>query len=315
MLLESRVVPPVEPAVLIEDLVVRYGSKVAVDGLSLQLPVGAVSAVLGPNGAGKTSTVECCEGYRRAAAGRVRVLGLDPATEGAALRPQVGVMLQEGGVAPAASAAGALRAMAAFYRDPLPVGGLLDRLGLSGLGRTPFRRMSGGEKQRVKLAVAVIGRPALVFLDEPTAGLDPQARHAVWDLVRQLREDGVTVVLTTHLMDEAEELADEVAIVDTGRLVAHGSPRELTSGAVQSLRLQAPAALDTVSLAAALPSGTRVVESRAGSYRVEGDVGPDLIAAVTAWCAAHDVMATSLTSGSRSLEDVFLELTGRELRS
>ncbi|HEY7859578.1 MAG TPA: ABC transporter ATP-binding protein [Candidatus Nanopelagicales bacterium] len=306
--------PSPEPAVLIEALVVRYGSKVAVDGLSLALPSGAVSAVLGPNGAGKTSTVECCEGYRKAAAGRVRVLGLDPGTDGAALRPQVGVMLQEGGVAPASTAAGALRAMASFYRDPLPVAPLLERLGLSGLGRTPFRRMSGGEKQRVKLAVAVIGRPALVFLDEPTAGLDPQARHAVWDLVRQLREDGVTVVLTTHLMDEAERLADVVAIVDEGRLVVSGSPQQLTSDSAQSLRFQAPPRLDTESLATALPTGTRVVEGPAGSYRVDGDIGPALLAAVTAWCAAHDVMATSLSSGSRSLEDVFLELTGRELR-
>jgi ABC-2 type transport system ATP-binding protein len=312
--LRIRAVPS-PAAVVVEDLVIRYGSKVAVDGLSLSLPCGAVSAVLGPNGAGKTSTVECAEGYRRPSAGTVRVLGLDPATDGAALRAKVGVMLQEGGVAPSATAVRALRSMASFYRHPLPVEDLVERLGLGGLHRTPFRRMSGGEKQRVKLAVAVIGRPALVFLDEPTSGLDPQARHAVWDLVRQLRSDGVTVVLTSHMMEEVEALADLVAIMDAGRLLVTGTPHELTSGAAQSLHFQAPPALDTAALAAALPAGTRVWEGPAGSYRVEGVVGPDLLAAVTAWCAGRGVLASSMTSRSRSLEDVFLELTGRGLRT
>lgn len=301
-------------AVEVEDLVIRYGSVTAVDGLSMVLPAGAVSAVLGPNGAGKTSTVETCEGYRRPASGRVRVLGRDPVTDGPALRPLVGVMLQEGGVAPAAGAEQALRQFASFYRDPLPVSELLDRLGLARLGRTPYRRMSGGEKQRLKLAVAVVGRPALVFLDEPTAGLDPQARLAVWELVRQLRADGVSVVLTTHLMDEAEQLADLVVIVDRGKVVATGAPASLTSGDDEVLTFQAQAGLDTSTLVAALPAGTTVVEVRAGTYHVAGEVGPALLAAVAAWCAEHGVVASALGMSRRSLEDVFLDLTGRELR-
>lgn len=305
----------VPAAVEVDDLVIRYGSVTAVDGLSMTLPAGAVSAVLGPNGAGKTSTIETCEGYRRPTSGQVRVLGHDPAADGAVLRPQVGVMLQEGGVAPAATAEQALRQFARFYRDPLSVPDLLQRLGLARVGRTAYRRMSGGEKQRLKLAVAVIGRPALVFLDEPTAGLDPQARLAVWELVRQLRADGVSVVLTTHLMDEAEQLADLVVIVDRGKAVAIGAPASLTAGYDEVLTFHAQAGLDTSTLVAALAGGTTVSEIHAGTYRVDGgDVGPALLAAVAAWCAEHGVLASQITSGRRSLEDVFLDLTGRGLR-
>lgn len=306
---------PSTDAVAIDDLQIRYGTVTAVDGLTLTLPLGTVCAVLGPNGAGKTSTIEACVGYRRPTSGTVRVLGLDPFVHSRELRARVGVMLQEGGVAPASSARQALEQVAAFHRDPLPVAEVLERLGLARLGRRPYRRMSGGEKQRVKLAVSVLGRPELVFLDEPTAGMDPQARLAVWELITQLRTDGVTVVLTTHLMDEAEQLADHVAIVDRGRVVAVGSPAGLTGGYDEVLTFHAKPALDTADLGAALPSGTRIAEGPPGSYRVEGDVGPALLAAVATWCAEHGVAATSLSIGRRSLEDVFLDITGRELRA
>ncbi|HET8969951.1 MAG TPA: ABC transporter ATP-binding protein [Candidatus Nanopelagicales bacterium] len=306
---------PDTAAVEIDDLVVRYGAVTAVDRLSLRLPAGAVSAVLGPNGAGKTTTVETCEGYRAPSAGRVRVLGRDPVRDGRELRPRVGVMLQEGGVAPAASATTALAQAAAFYREPLPVDALLGLLGLVGLGRTPYRRLSGGEKQRVKLAVALIGRPELVFLDEPTAGLDPQARLAVWELVRALRRDGVTVVLTTHLMDEAEQLADHVVIVDRGRVVADGSPVELTGATASLLTFHAVPGLDTAGLARALPGQVQVSAGPNGRYQVSGPVGPQLVADLTAWCATQQVLTTELSTGRRTLEDVFLELTGRELRT
>src|SRR3954468_21264565 len=220
-----------EPVVQVRALVKRYGRKTAVDGLDLVAGSG-VTAVLGPNGAGKTTTVETCEGYRKPDAGTVRVLGLDPVREAAALRPRVGVMLQSGGVYSGARADEMLRHVAALHAHPLDVDALIERLGLGGCGRTAYRRLSGGQQQRLALAMAVVGRPELVFLDEPTAGLDPQARRGTWDLVRAMKDDGVSVVLTTHFLDEAEQLADHVVVIDAGRVVAAGTPAELTrSGA------------------------------------------------------------------------------------
>jgi ABC-2 type transport system ATP-binding protein len=299
----------------IRDLVKRYGQTAAVDGLSLTAGRGAVTAVLGPNGAGKTTTVEICEGYRRPDAGTVTVLGLDPVADARALRPRVGVMLQAGGIPPAVRPAEYLRVLARFHTSPLDPGWLLGRLGLTGCARTPFKRLSGGQQQRVSLAAAVIGRPELLFLDEPTAGLDPQARHATWDLIAGLRAAGASVILTTHHMDEAERLADQVAIVDHGRLVSGGSPAELTGTAGQ-VRFRAEPGLDTDGLVAALPAGSAAKVSPAGHNVIEvhDRVDPRLVAAVTAWCAEHGVLATELRIESRTLEDVFLELTGRELR-
>jgi ABC-2 type transport system ATP-binding protein len=304
------------PVVEIRGLVKRYGQTTAVDGLSLTAAAGAVTAVLGPNGAGKTTTIEICEGYRRADAGTVRVLGLDPAADGPALRPRVGVMLQSGGIPPSARPAEYLRVLASFHATPLEPGWLLAKLGLTGSARTPFKRLSGGQQQRVSLAAAVIGRPELVFLDEPTAGLDPQARHATWDMIAGLRAAGASVILTTHQMDEAERLADRVAIVDHGRIVAGGTPADLTGTAGQ-VRFRAEPGLDTDGLLAALPPGSAAKESPAGHYVVEVSdrVDPRLVAALTAWCAERGVLAQSLRIESRTLEDVFLELTGRELRS
>jgi ABC-2 type transport system ATP-binding protein len=300
----------------IRDLVKRYGQTIAVDGLSLTARSGAVTAVLGPNGAGKTTTIEVCEGYRRADAGSVTVLGLDPARDARRLRPRVGVMLQAGGIPPAVRPGEYLRVLARFHAQPLDPAWLLERLGLNGCAGTPFKRLSGGQQQRVSLAAAVIGRPELVFLDEPTAGLDPQARHATWDLIAGLRTAGASVILTTHYMDEAERLADMVAIVDHGRLVAGGTPAELTGTAGQ-LRFRAEPGLDTDALLAALPPGSAAKESPAGHYVIEvpDRVDPRLVASVTAWCAEHGVLAQELRIESRTLEDVFLELTGRELRS
>ena len=306
--------PPGQAAVELNALVKRYGATTAVDGLSLRAERGAITALLGPNGAGKTTTIEICEGYRRPDGGTVRVLGLDPLRDARALRPRVGVMPQSGGVPGTARAGEFLRLIAAFYARPLDPAALLERLGLSGHVRTPFRRLSGGQQQRLSLAAAVIGRPELVFLDEPTAGLDPQARHATWELVSELRRAGVSVILTTHHMDEAERLADRVVIVDRGRVVAEGPPAELT-GAERQLRFRARPGLGLDELLAALPPGSAAKESPAGHYLIEGEVGPELLATVTAWCASHGVMTEDLRIERRTLEDVFLELTGRELRS
>jgi ABC-2 type transport system ATP-binding protein len=305
------------PAVEISGMVKRYGPVTAVDGLTLTAGAGQVTAVLGPNGAGKTTTIEVCEGYRGVDAGTVRILGLDPMRAAAALRPRVGVMLQSGGIPPAVPALEYLKTLSRFHVKPHEPAWLLDIVGLTDLAKTPYKRLSGGQQQRLSLAAAVIGRPELVFLDEPTAGLDPQARHATWDLVSALRHDGVGVVLTTHFMDEAERLADHVVIIDHGRAVAAGSPGQLTGSAGQ-LRFRAEPGLDTDSLLAALPPGSAAKESPSGHYLIEVDDGviqPALLAAVTAWCADRSVLPSSLRIESRTLEDVFLELTGRELRA
>jgi ABC-2 type transport system ATP-binding protein len=305
------------PAVEISGMVKRYGPVTAVDGLTLTAGARQVTAILGPNGAGKTTTIEVCEGYRGADAGTVRVLGLDPVRDTAALRPRVGVMLQSGGIPPAVPAAEYLKTLSRFHVRPHDPAWLLDIVGLSDSAKIPYKRLSGGQQQRLSLAAAVIGRPELVFLDEPTAGMDPQARHATWDLIGALRHDGVAVILSTHFMDEAERLADHVIIIDRGRVVAAGSPGELTGSAGQ-LRFRAQPGLDTDSLLAALPPGSAAKESPAGHYLIEVDDGviqPALLAAVTAWCADRSVLPSSLRIESRTLEDVFLELTGRDLRS
>jgi ABC-2 type transport system ATP-binding protein len=303
-------------AVEVHDLVKRYRDTTAVAGLSLRADRGQVTAILGPNGAGKTTTIETCEGYRRADSGTVRVLGLDPVSDARELRARVGVMLQSGGVPPSARAGEYLRAQASFYSRPLDPGALLAALGLTSSARTAYKHLSGGQQQRLGLAAAVIGRPELVFLDEPTAGLDPQARHATWELIEGLRAADTAVILATHYMEEAERLADQVVIVDHGRAVVSGPPAELTGSAGQ-LRFRAEPDLDLTGLVAALPDDALAKESPSGHYLVEvtSRVDPQLIALVTAWCAEHGVLARDLQIESRTLEDLFLELTGRDLRS
>ncbi|HEU4947426.1 MAG TPA: ABC transporter ATP-binding protein [Kribbella sp.] len=222
-------------AVEIDNLVVRYGEKAAVDGLSLTVSGGTVTSVLGPNGAGKTTTVETCEGFRRPGSGRVRVLGLDPIGDHGALVPRIGVMLQEGGAWSGVRAVEMLRYVATLHAHPLDVPMLVERLDLGSCGRTPYRRLSGGQKQRLSFGLAIVGRPEIAFLDEPTTGLDPHGRREVWQVIRELRDDGVTVVLTTHAMDEAEQLSDQVHVVSAGKVIASGSPDVLTEHGTKSL--------------------------------------------------------------------------------
>ena len=303
------------PAVQLDVVVKSFGPVTAVDGLELSVPTGRILALLGPNGAGKTTTVEMCEGFTRPDSGTVRVLGLDPVTDAATLRPRIGVMLQGGGGYPGARAGETLQLIAAYARNPLDPEWLLHTLGLDEVRNTAYRRLSGGQQQRLALACALVGRPELVFLDEPTAGMDAQARHLVWDLIDSLRRDGVTVVLTTHTMEEAEQLADQLVIIDHGRQVAAGTPAELTRhGAEGQIRFSAPPQLDLSLLAAVLPEGYQPQETTPGTYLIEGEIDPQVMAAVTAWCARIGVLATDLRVDRRSLEDVFLELTGRELR-
>lgn len=293
----------------------RYGAITAVDGLDLEVQRAEVLALLGPNGAGKTTTVEMCEGFLRPDSGSIEVLGMDPFVDNARLRARIGVMLQGGGGYPAARAGEMLDLVASYAANPLDPRWLLDTLGLTDVARTTYRRLSGGQQQRLALACALVGRPELIFLDEPTAGMDAHARLVVWELIDALRRDGVTILLTTHQLKEAEELADRLVIIDHGIAVAEGTPAELMrSGAEDQLRFTAPRKLDLTLLISALPEGYRAAELMPGEYLVEGHIDPQVLATVTAWCARLNVLATDMRVEQRSLEDVFLELTGRELR-
>ena len=298
------------PAVDVSDLVVRYGDVVAVDGVTFTASAGEVVALLGPNGAGKTSTIEAIEGYRRPASGRVRVLGLDPLSQRVALAPSIGVMLQRGGVYPAMGALDVVRLFASYHADPEDPEALLERVGLTSVARTRWRRLSGGEQQRLSLALALVGKPSVAFLDEPTAGVDPAGRRAIRAVVTGLRDRGACVLLATHELDEAERVADRVVIVDRGRVVAAGTPAQLASstGDRRVIRFAAPAGLDTASLGAAV--GAPVTEERPGDYRADAEPTPAAVARLTAWLAEHDLALGELRTGRPTLEEVFLGLTG-----
>lgn len=267
-----------------------------------------MTAVLGPNGAGKTSTVETLEGYRRPDAGTVRVLGLDPVDQHAALVGRIGVMLQSGGVYSGIRPLEILRLFASYYENPIDPTELLELVGLSDLTRSTWRSLSGGEQQRLSLALALIGRPEVAFLDEPTAGVDPSGRQVIRRIIADLRDRGVTVLLTSHDLDEVERLADHVVIIDRGQVLAEGTPAELVrSGDGDELRFGAPAGLDTAALSSRL--GLAVEEVTPGEYRVTGTGTPTLIAALTGWLAEHDLALVDLRAGRQRLEDVFLRLT------
>jgi ABC-2 type transport system ATP-binding protein len=303
-----------DKAIVVDNLVKIYGSKRVVDQLQFSVRRGEVFALLGPNGAGKTTTVEILEGYRTADGGTVRVLGLDPRRDAKALKPQIGLMLQQDGLYPGLTAREVLRLFAGYYRHGQNVDQLLERVGLSAAARIRFRRLSGGQKRRLALAVALVGNPILVFLDEPTAGMDPQARLVTWEIIRELKSSGATVLLTTHMMDEAERLADHVAIIDHGRLIALDTPAGLTG--VQNatvVRFIAPAGLDCAKLAA-LPSACKAKEIRPGTYLIETEATPALLAELTVWLRDQGVTLSELRVGHGSLEDLFLRLTGAEVR-
>jgi ABC-2 type transport system ATP-binding protein len=304
------------PAVEVSGLTVRYDGATApaVDALDLYAAAGEVLVVLGPNGAGKTSTVETLEGYRRPSAGRVRVLGLDPLGDHAALTGRMGVMLQRGGVYPMLGPRRVLDLFGRYYPDPRPTDELLGLVGLRRVATTPWRHLSGGEQQRLSLALALVGRPDVAFLDEPTAGVDPEGRLAVRAVVAELKEQGVCVVLTTHELVEAETMADRIVILAAGRVVVEGTPAELArvGGGAPVITFAAPAGLDTAALAAAVGGGVVVEETRPGRYRVEGEAAgtPAATAAVATFLAEQGAALTELVAG-RTLEDVYFSAVGR----
>ena len=304
-------------ALVVDNVVKRFGGTTAVDGLSFTARRGQLLALLGPNGAGKTTTIEMCEGFTTPTSGTIRVLGMDPVANPQAVRNRIGIMLQGGGAYASVSVREMLELAAGYNANPHDPQWLMQLLGLEGIANTSYRRLSGGQQQRLSLALAMIGRPELIFLDEPTAGMDAQSRIAVWDIIAAMKRDGVSVVLTTHLMDEAEQLADDVVIIDHGKVVAQGSPSELTNhDEFPVLSVETADVLDTRPLNDALaPAGLSVEEVRPRSYRVRGTGSPEVVEKLAREAARQDVLIRELSVSHRNLEDVFLDLTGRELRS
>ena len=304
-------------ALVVESVVKRFGEKTAVDGLSFTARRGELLALLGPNGAGKTTTIEMCEGFTKPTSGSIRVLGIDPVAQPQKVRDRIGIMLQGGGSYAGVSVEEMLNLAASYNKHPHDPQWLMELVGLEGAAKTTYRRLSGGQQQRLSLALALIGRPELIFLDEPTAGLDAQSRMAVWDIISALKRDGVSVLLTTHLMDEAERLADNVVIIDHGKVVAQGSPEALTSHEEFPLiAVETAEAFDVHRLNDELTSaGLTVEEVRPRSYRIKGTGSPEVVEKLAREAAQQGVLIRELSVSHRNLEDVFLDLTGRELRS
>lgn len=295
-------------AAVLEGIVVSYGDgHRGLSGLDLAVPTGGVTALLGPNGAGKSTAVGVLAGLVRPNAGRARVLGGPPGRLEA--RTRMHVMVQDDGLPSGAHAAEVVRHVARLRRAPATAQPLIDLLGLGELGRTTIRRLSGGERRRVSLACALVGDPDFVILDEPTAGLDPRGRAIVWEAVAALRDRGRTVLLCTHLLDEAEALADNIAIIAGGRLRAHGPLATLIPAGTDMITFDGPLHLDVESLMQALPEGTRVEEVSPGRYRVDGAATPQMLATVASWCAQHGVQPRQLSIGSESLADAYWRLT------
>ena len=269
------------------DVVKRFGDHTAVDNVSFTVETGTIMALLGPNGAGKTTTIEMCEGFQR-------------------------IMLQDAGSYSGIRVREMLELTASYSRDPLKPEWLLELFGLQNVQRTTYRRLSGGQKQRLNLAVALISRPRLVFVDEPTAGMDAQSRLLVWDLLRALRSDGVTVILTTHLMDEAQALADRVTIVDRGRVVAQGTPAELQAATATTIHFETDGDVD-LSRGEWQKLGVSATKPR--TYVLHTTPRPEVVAKLAQQAAADGVLITHLDTHARSLEDAFLDITGRTLRS
>jgi len=295
----------------VRGLTKRYGGRAVVDGISFHVDQGEIFGILGPNGAGKTTAVECLEGLRKRDGGEVRILGLDPKADGRRLHQRIGVQLQETQLQDKLKVREALELYASFYPDPADWRGLLDRWGLAGQGGTGFGKLSGGQKQRLFIALALVGNPEVVFLDELTAGLDPGARRATWDLIGAVRASGVTVVLVSHFMDEVEELCDRVAILERGRIAALDTPAGLVDsvGGEYRMRFRPMAPLDERSLAG-LPGVTSVTR-RGAQVDVTGT--GDFASAVTAELARRQVLVTDLRIEGRSLDSAYVALTGRSM--
>jgi ABC-2 type transport system ATP-binding protein len=302
--------------VQVQNLRKTYGPTVAVDGISFKVQEGEIFGMVGPNGAGKTTTVECLEGLREPDAGTIRVLGLDPQQDGGILRERIGMQLQQSNLPDRIRVWEALDLYAAFYEHPVDWEELMVQFGLEEKRDTAFNKLSGGQKQRLFIALALLLDPELVFLDELTTGLDPQARHTIWDLIRDVRARGKTVVLTTHFMEEAERLCDRIAILDRGRIVALDTPANLIRGldaeerVIFSLDGSLPPKLER----ALLKAGR--IEQRGNEVVVHGMDSPDipLVTEVVNVLSGQGTRYRDLRTEQPNLEDVFLSLTGRAMK-
>ena len=290
-----------------ENLVVRYGDVTAVNHASFAAPAGKVTVILGPNGAGKTSTIEVCEGFRRAASGHVSVLGLDPVAGHRELTERMGVMLQGGGVYPSARVRDVVAHFCALHDRGMDAGALIERVGLSHRAGAVWRRLSGGEQQRVSLALALAARPEVAFLDEPTSGVDAEGRDAIRGIIRQLTDDGCTVVLASHELAEAERVADNVVLFRAGQVMAAGPLRDLLQRR-GTVRFASAHGIDTVALSAHLGHG--VNPRGEGRYEVDADGTPHLVSLLTGWLAANGLPLGSLDTGDETLEDAYRRITG-----
>jgi ABC-2 type transport system ATP-binding protein len=289
----------------------RYRDKVAVEDVSFDVERGEIFGILGPNGAGKTTTVECLEGLRKPDRGTLSVLGLDPHRETAELRQRLGVQLQESQLPDRLKAGEALELYASFYRQPADVGELLSTLGIADKRDVQYRNLSGGQKQRLSIALALVGSPEVAVLDELTTGLDPQARRDTWELIEDVRERGVTIVLVTHFMEEAERLCDRIAVIDSGRVVAVDTPAGLVAGVEGEQRMRfRPSAAVPDKLFAGLPE-VRSMERRGAQIVVTGS--GNVVHAVTSMLARNQIIAGDLRVEQASLDDAYLALTGKKL--
>lgn len=295
----------------VDRLVKRYGDRTTVNGVSFAVEQGEIFGILGPNGAGKTTTVECIEGLRTPDGGAIRVVGTDPQRDTRELRQLLGAQLQESELPDKLKVGEAMELYSSFYRDPLDWRQLISALRLTEKIGAQFRRLSGGQKQRLSVALAMVGNPKVVVLDELTTGLDPQARRDVWDLIEEIRDRGVTILLVTHFMEEAERLCDRIAVIDAGRLVALDTPAGLIAkvGDQQRVRFRPTTPFDHA-LLTTLPEVTSV--EQAGGQLVVTGTG-NLLLAVTTTLARRQIVAADLRIEQTTLDDAFVALTGRPI--
>lgn len=294
-------------SVVVEGLTVRYGELTAVDNVSFTAPAGEVTVILGPNGAGKTSTIEVCEGFRRQASGRARVLGLDPFADHAALTERMGVMLQGGGVYPSARIGDVVAHFCSLYGKGVDPVALVGKVGLSARSKATWRRLSGGEQQRLCLALALAGEPDVVFLDEPTSGVDIDGRDVIRAIIDDLAGRGATVVLASHDMAEAERVATNVVMFKSGSVIAAG-PLASMLGTRHHLRFTTRPGVSTVEIAAAAGSPTK--DLGAGVYEIASEATPQLIGRISTWLSSSNLPLINIDMGQETLEDAYRRLTG-----